>query len=67
MNTQYLIYSTADGAPTWHGAVFSETFETACDKLAMRNEDFRRYFNKETMTFKGYPLYPSYQKAVSNL
>jgi len=65
---QYLIYSTNSVAntslPRWHGSEFGRDFKSACDKLALKNENFRKYYNNQTLTYKGYPLYPSYNKAL---
>ena len=70
MNTQFLIYSTKKSGgnlPSWHGTEFAKDFKSACDKLAMRNETFRKHYNADTLTYEGYPLYPSYKMATKNM
>lgn len=68
---QYLIYSTNNSInsklPNWHGAEFGKDFKSACDKLAVKNENFKRYYNPETLTYNGYSLYPSYTKTLDKM
>ena len=52
----FIASGQSEGA-CFHGCGIGDTFKECCDELANRNEEFKKHYNRESMTHWGCKLY----------